>query len=480
MSSRILSRWRPTSHTVMKALAQLKAMSCRCAAATVLMTWAGLAGAQAAPANNDGLDAEIRAAFLYTYPYHEFMRLRYIAMHDNTAPTYTTPNTFRHARQLATPDDHWANGPITDTLYSTAWLDVRRSPAILSLPDTADRYYVIALIGADLDTFDYLGRRKTGTKARTVAVVAPDWHGPIPPADQVIRATSPDVYLNMRVLVDGPDDLAQAHAVQDGFRIHPVNPAVSDDEPKVVPKDGDAASFVDVVNEALQRDRPPAKDASLIESFKAVGVCGADCSWEKLTPEVQARWRELMPGLVAQLKSALNADKHTIPRRNGWMSFRLPHSFGDNYRIRASSAAMSGGILGVEAAEATYFAASVDGVGKPLGKGLHYRLRLPQGGLPANGFWSISLYEFVPGGQYLVRNPINRYSIGDRTHGLQRNSDGSLDIWIQPTDPGPDKRANWLPSPPDNNFYLMARVYQPKPEVLDPSWIPEPVEETRP
>jgi hypothetical protein len=462
---------------------QLTAMSRRRAVATLFMAWAGVAGttgAQAVPAGNDGMDADIRAAFLYSYPYHEFMRLRYIAMHDTTAPTYTTLNAFRHARQLATPDDHWANAPINDTLYSTAWLDVGSSPVILSLPDTADRYYVIALIGANLDTFGYLGRRKTGTKARTVALNGPDWQGPIPPADQVIRAISPDIYLNMRVLVDGPDDLRRAHAVQDGFHILPGYPAVSADEPNVIPETGDAARFVDVVNEALQRDPPPPAETPLLERFRKVGVCGADCSWEKLTPDVQARWRVLMPGFVAQLKSALNADKRTIPRRNGWMSFRLPHSFGDDYRIRASSAAMSGGVLGVEAAEATYFAANVDAAGKPLGKGQHYRLHLPQGGLPANGFWSISLYEFVPGGQYLVRNPIQRYSIGDRTRGLQRNSDGSLDIWIQPTDPGPDNRANWLPSPPENNFYLMARVYQPKPEVLDPSWILEPVEDVAP
>ena len=31
----------------------------------------------------------------------------------------------------------------------------------------------------------------------------------------------------------------------------------------------------------------------------------------------------------------------------------------------------------------------------------------------------------------LVKNPINRYSIGDRTKGVVRNADGSLDIYIQ-------------------------------------------------
>jgi hypothetical protein len=131
--------------------------------------------------------------------------------------------------------------------------------------------------------------------------------------------------------------------------------------------------------------------------------------------------------------------------------------------MRAQSAAMSGGILGLEAAEATYFAASVDGNNQALGKGQAYRLHLPQGRLPADAFWSISLYEFVTGGQYMVDNPINRYSIGDRTKGMKFNADGSLDIWLQPTDPGPEKRANWLPTPEKNLFYLMARAYQPWP-----------------
>ena len=69
-----------------------------------------------------------------------------------------------------------------------------------------------------------------------------------------------------------------------------------------------------------------------------------------------------------------------------------------------------GGILGLEAAGATYFAASADGANKALGGGggASYRLHLPERRLPGDAFWSITLYEFVTGGQYMVENPINR------------------------------------------------------------------------
>ena len=48
---------------------------------------------------------------------------------------------------------------------------------------------------------------------------------------------------------------------------------------------------------------------------------------------------------------------------------------------------------------------------------------------------------------YLVENPINRYSIGDRTPGLQYGADGSLTIYMQKDSPGADKESNWLPTP---------------------------------
>lgn len=424
----------------------------------------------------------VREAMLYAYPYQEFMKMRHEALTDKASPTYTTLNNFRHARQLATPADRWANGPINDTFYSTNWFDLGTSPVILSVPETHGRYYVLALVGADLNTFGYIGRRISGTSARRIAIVAPDWHGPLPAVDQLVRAPTRDVYVNMRVLVQGPDDLNAAHAVQDGFKATLLNGAAGTDEPRITPSLGNWQRFVDVSNEALSRNPPPTSEAALLGRLAQVGICGKACSWTDLPINVQARWRALAPQIEIELKSRLNADrlKPDPRRRNGWVPYRLPVSFGSNYSMRAASAAMSGGILGLEAAEATYFAASVDGTNKALGGGASYRLHLPEGRLPSDAFWSITLYEFVTGGQYMVENPINRYAIGDRTRGLQFNTDGSLDIWIGPTDPGPARRANWLPSPKSNNFYLMARSYQPWPEVLDPQWTPAPVELIKP
>lgn len=64
----------------------------------------------------------------------------------------------------------------------------------------------------------------------------------------------------------------------------------------------------------------------------------------------------------------------------------------------------------------------------------------------------------------LGANPINRYSIGDRTPGLRRDSDGSRSIVIQ-HDRSADT-SNWLPAPA-GPFRPLMRLYQPQPAILD-------------
>jgi hypothetical protein len=98
-----------------------------------------------------------------------------------------------------------------------------------------------------------------------------------------------------------------------------------------------------------------------------------------------------------------------------------------------------------------------------------YRLHFDADKLPAvNAFWSLTMYEATADGQFfLVANPINRYSIGDRTPGLKKNPDGSLDIWITRADPGGERSANWLPAPSTGPFSLSFRAYLPKEELRD-------------
>jgi hypothetical protein len=76
----------------------------------------------------------------------------------------------------------------------------------------------------------------------------------------------------------------------------------------------------------------------------------------------------------------------------------------------------------------------------------------------------------------MVDNPINRYSVGDRS-GLVPGVDGSIDISIQNTAPA-GHESNWLPAP-TGDFVLVLRAYQPGSAVLSGEYRVPPVVEVQ-
>jgi hypothetical protein len=61
---------------------------------------------------------------------------------------------------------------------------------------------------------------------------------------------------------------------------------------------------------------------------------------------------------------------------------------------------------------------------------------------------------------YLVANEIDRFSIGDRTPGLEVGPNGSVTILMQRARPSEEHVANWLPAP-SGKFRPILRSYQP-------------------
>jgi hypothetical protein len=58
---------------------------------------------------------------------------------------------------------------------------------------------------------------------------------------------------------------------------------------------------------------------------------------------------------------------------------------------------------------------------------------------------------------------------------VQKNADGSVDIFFGPKAPA-GKESNWVPTDPARKFELMARFYAPKPEFFEKKWILPDVE----
>lgn len=143
--------------------------------------------------------------------------------------------------------------------------------------------------------------------------------------------------------------------------------------------------------------------------------------------------------------------------------FGTREELGPDYISFRSMGALLG-IYGNSDAEAFYASQQTGPDGQVLDGRRKWVLRFPAGQLPpVSQFWSITMYKLPE--RLLVENPIQRYSIGDRTQGLKRGADGSLEIYLQHDNPGPAKASNWLPAPA-GPFFFVGRLYGPGPSAL--------------
>jgi hypothetical protein len=156
---------------------------------------------------------------------------------------------------------------------------------------------------------------------------------------------------------------------------------------------------------------------------------------------------------------------------NGWITMYGLGEPGNGMFLRAAHAQLFPGPVNTPE-EAMYWWTNSDGAGHALSGEHDYIMHFPAGGLPPNkAFWSITMGD---AGNHFVANPLNRYSVSDRT-GLAQNPDGSVDVTVQKAVPA-GQESNWLPAPP-GNFILWLRVYIPGEAVVKGEYIVPPVVE---
>ncbi|MGH6985400.1 MAG: DUF1254 domain-containing protein [Caulobacteraceae bacterium] len=413
-------------------------------------------------------------AYVFGFPALEMQRVRHGFMYAPHARELTPANTFRHVRKLATANSRVVTTPNNDTLYSTAWLDLAAGPVQVSAPALGDRYYSFAFMDFFTNVFAIIGRRNAPGGGVTRQIVGPDWLGESGPAE-IIRAPTNTVWLLARFVVDGADDLPAVHALQDRSFL---GPTARPQEDSPVRRDWvvnaateeDPARLFDALNGALAENPPLAADADIMARIGSIGIAPGRQFPKKTATEAEALRRgvdEARAGLKYDVRALRQAEK-----AGEWR--RPPMELGDygaNYRLRAVTALA--GLAALPPQEAMYLSTICDSAGAPLEGVNRYEVRFAKGETPpAHAFWSITLYEIDPQGRaWFARNPLDRYSIGDRTPGLRYGPDGSLTIQIarEWTDP-----SNVLPAP-DGAFFLSLRVYEPAARLLHGGYMPPPV-----
>lgn len=441
--------------------------------AVVALTFnpASLVGSQ--QKKNDALIREQMAyhvgvmAYLYGYPLVDMQRQKHNETHvvqSEQLVQAPVNRLFRYPDIVGPYTAGNLRAPNNDTLYYSGWFDISNEPLIIHTPDTAGRYYTIAVTNQYSEVV-HIGRRTTGTEEGYFALVPPHWQGELPAEVVAIPVETSQGWLLGRMLVSGQDDFDAAMALVNDIWLAPLSEFTPGRRPrlpavqKASPSDPmHTLEFFEVMNSQLKTLPPRPAEAALIAQFDQIGIGPhSDFNLDTLDSDIRAG---LKKALVDGASLVQASTQRTIESYNGWMISKDIGRYGYKYMHRA--AVVKGG-YGNLPEESLYPASVFDSQGNLMNGSSSYRLHFEAGEMPpVDGFWSLSAYRLSD--LQLEENEIERYSIGDRTPGLNYNEDGSLTLWLQHQRPV-DADKNWLPVPA-GMFMLVFRLYEPQPQVL--------------
>ena len=461
---------------------------------------ATVVAAQGSPATITEQDARAIAtdAYIYFYPLVTMDVTRKQLTNMEPGKEIGGPmNTFASLKAYPSADMKVVVRPNFDTLYSSSYLDLTKEPVVVSVPDTAGRYYLLPMLDMWSDVFASPGWRTTGTAAANYLVAPPGWRPDLcdkfideyklPKDTHLINAPTPYVWIIGRIKTDGPPDYDAVSKIQAGLKItsltewgkatKPVEQKIDASvdmktPPKIRVDTMQAGPYFTYAAELLKLHPPHATDEPILARIKRIGIePGKSFDIARLDPAV----RKAIEAAPEAAQKLMEWKTPTLARvANNWSMNTDTMGVYGNYYLKRAIVAQVG--LGANLPEDAIYPLNLgDEAGRPLDGANKYSLHFDKEATPpANAFWSITLYD--PEG-FQVGNSLNRFAVSSWMP-FKYNADGSLDLYFQNENPGNGKDANWLPAP-KGPFNLTMRLYAPKLEALTGKWNPPPIVKTQ-
>ena len=421
-----------------------------------------------------------REAYVYGFPLVDNYRIQYSYFVDRSNPEFKGAwNVVHNTARVYTPDDKAIQSPNSDTPYSFVGADLRAEPLVFTVPAIEQsRYYSLQFIDMYTFNFAYVGSRATGNEAGSYLLAGPAWKGEKPDGvKEVLRSETEFAFILFRTQLFGADDLENVKKIQAGYKVQPLSQfqnkpaaaaasAVDFVKPLTPEQQRNSLDFFAILNFVLRYCPVDPSETELRSRFAKLDIAGDKTfNAERLAPEVRKAIQDGMADAwkdFGELKERLDRREVVSGDMVGTRAY-----LKNNYLYRMAAAVL--GIYGNSKEEASYPVYFIDSEGRKLDGAQRYVLRFAGGQLPpVNAFWSLTLYQLPA--SLLYANPINRYLINSpMLPQLKRDSDGGITIHIQHLSPGKDAEANWLPAP-SGPFFVAARLYWPKAEVLSGQW----------
>lgn len=392
----------------------------------------------------------------------------------------TQDTGFEHFREFPTDKDKRVVKLNNDTLYSFAWTQLSKTPYVIHIPKIEERYFLFPIMDAYTNVFESIGTRTPLRCEGDYIMLYQDDLIPQGYEDhEIIRCKDSLNTILLRIETRGKKDYTFVNQLQDLFSIKPIYPErVEENRKEKVPI---PYQYVEYMSEedffslfAELAFVNPIRNESVLHDFIEFGYeeKTGKFNYSSLDDEHKSA---LLKGKIAALqkiKSNIRSDKD-ISRSNNWsVILGGVGNYGTDYLRRATTAFSGWGANIVE--DSAYAVAASDIEANPLNSKERYQLHFNADEYPhAAVFWSVTLYGEPS--KFMAPNIINRfvinsYDLSERT--IEKNADGSLDIFIQRNQPTDEKeKKNWLPAPAnEEHFSLAIRIYWPDKDTLEGKW----------
>ena len=379
----------------------------------------------------------------------------------------------------------------TSTLYAFSRTDLAKDgPTVIEVPPG-----MLGFLDDDWQRFvgDIGVTGPDRGKGGKYLVVPPGYDGQIPQGYFLLKPRTNKNFLFLRgSIAEGLE--AGAKNMTSGIRIYSLKDAAKPTPTTFINMSGksfntlfpNTLAYYEHLNQIIQDEPIDAIDPAQRGAIATIGIVKG----KPFTPD--ERMKELLTE-AATLGSATARAITFEPRLDGVYLYPDTDSVWSAFFANGNATFESDGTMQLEAAVLYYFnaggvtpAMAKTGVGvgsdyagayldankQPFDGSKTYKLHLPPN-VPVNNFWAATIYDTQT--RSMLQTDQRFPTVGSQTKGIEKNADGSFDIYFAPKAPA-GKEDNWLQTVPGKSWFVILRMYGPLEPWLNKTWRPSEIE----
>jgi hypothetical protein len=383
----------------------------------------------------------------------------------------------------------WKNQTLTpnpDAIYIMPFFNTKDGPVVLEIPPAGDGTIVGSVDDCWQTAVEDVGPAGLDKgKGGKYVILPPDRKFKLSGEYIPLSPETFESYALLRsILKSGSDaDVAAAVAYAKRIKVYPLSQAAHPPETKwndAIDVVFDStirydASFFQSLNRMVQTEPWLTRDKAMIDQLKSIGIekgkaynpNGSVQDILKQGVTEAHSWFESIYGDA--FKARFNPEYHWALPGSPELIQGLQNNYADpnSYPIDARGLAYSYAFFSAKhlGAGQYYLMTIQDKQDQLLSGASTYRLTVPADA-PVNQYWSATVYNRAT--HAFIRDVL-RPSRSSQSPDLQKNADGSVDIYFGPKAP-PGKESNWVPTDPNGGFEVLFRLYGPEKPFFDKIW----------